>query len=263
MPDTFTFVSYNIRKQVNLYKEMIDLVKNNSKTIVAIQERPKLPVMADISKNLPNGVKHIYKESVNDLAIIYPSDMIITEKSFENTMFNLEEVEKRTLNVEIDFPKESISIINIHGYSKLERDHNDLNEKIFKTLNLIKKPSKHLVIGDFNMDPFEENLFNETTFMSFREKNYVENSDSKKPMYYNPSWKYMCEKDHPKGTIFYEASMVQWSMFDQVLISKDFVNNYISFEIPLMLGTKKISVSDCKSEEKFSDHMPIKLTMEI
>ena len=151
MSDTFTFVSYNIRKQVNLYKEMIDLVKNNSKTIVAIQERPKLPVMADISKNLPNGVKHIYKESVNDLAIIYPSDMIITEKSFENTMFNLEEVEKRTLNVEIDFPKESISIINIHGYSKLERDHNDLNEKIFKTLNLIKKPSKHLVIGDFNM----------------------------------------------------------------------------------------------------------------
>lgn len=242
---------------------MVELVNNNPKTIVAIQERPNASVMADLSKNLPNGVKHIYKGSVNDLAVIYPSNMIMTMKRFDNTMFDLEEAEKRTLSVEFDLPKETISIINIHGYSKLEKDHSDLNEKIFKTLNIIKKPSKHLVIGDFNMDPFEENLFNKTTFMAFREKEYVMSSEKQVPMYYNPSWKYMCEKDHPKGTIFFETSMVQWSMFDQVLISKDLVNNFISFEIPSMLGTKMISVSDCKSEKNFSDHMPIKLTMEI
>jgi len=263
MPDTFTFVSYNIRKQVNLYMDMMDFVKNNPKTIVAIQERPNLSVMETVSNNLPSGVNHIYKESVNDLAVIYPSEMIMTENSFTDSILDLKILDERTMSVDINFPKETISFINIHGYSKLHDDYKDLNEKMLKYLNGVKKPSKHVIIGDFNMNPFEENLFNEATFMSFREKKYVENSESTKPVYYNPCWKYMCERRNPKGTIFYEDSMLQWSMFDQVLISKQFVNNFRSFEIPSKLGTKKISVSDCKNEKNFSDHMPIKLTMEI
>ena len=263
MSKLFTFVSYNIRHQVNLYMDMVNFVQNNPYTIAAIQERPNIEEMERISLNMPSNVKHLYKKTENYLAIIYSKNLVLNEICLDNSIFDMKILEDRTLNVQIDFPQESVYFINVHGYSKIHNDYEDLNEKMFKFLNCLKKPPKHIVMGDFNMNPFEANLFDEATFMSFREKEFVETTQTEKPVYYNPCWKYLCEREHPKGTLFYEGSMLGWDMFDQVLISKDLVSSYKSFEIPKTLGKKEISPLNCKKEKTFTDHMPIKLTLEM
>ena len=260
----FTFVSYNIRRQRNIYEAMINYVNLHQDTIVAIQERPTLEIMSDISKKMPAKVKHIYKTSKNDLAIIFPSKFNITLSKPPITNMNMASLEERTLQVNLPLLNENIEIINLHGFSKRKRTHESSNMWLFEKIKELNKASKHIVIGDFNINPYEEKfMYDENYFLSYRDIEAVKEQKSNTTIYYNPCWKYMSEQPFPKGTYYYDSCTIQWSMLDQVLITKTFVDSFKEFEIPRRLGNNFFSQKNCRNEDKYSDHLPIKLTMEV
>jgi hypothetical protein len=106
---------------------------------------------------------------------------------------------------------------------------------------------------------------NQGFFLTYRNINCVKNINRKDVGYYNPCWRYMCEKLFPEGTIFYDKCMLQWEMFDQVLVAKNLVDEDVfrNFEIPSKLGNMVVTEKKCVKKRYCSDHLPIKLTMEM
>ena len=245
---------------------MVELVKNASNVIVAIQERPCIPEMEKISQRMPKCVRHQYFNNCNDLAVIYPSTLSVLPKKIERGPFDKRLLDERTLVVSIPLENENFDIINVHGYSKQHQDSATLNDKLFEMIKDLNKSSKHIIIGDFNINPYEEHwMHNQGIFLSYRNISSVKNLDHKEITYYNPCWKYMSERSFPEGTIFYDKCMLQWAMFDQVLIAKSLVdaNSFRNFEIPLKLGQFVISEKNCSKKRFCSDHLPIKLTLKV
>lgn len=261
-----TIVSYNIRRQSSLYKKMVELVKNNSNVIVAIQERPSIQEMKKISQRMPKCVKHQYFTNRNELAVIHSSSLSVLLRNIERGSFDKRLFDERALVVSIPLKNGNFDIVNVHGYSKIHKDSVTLNNKLFEMIKDLQKSSKHIIIGDFNINPYEEHwMHNQGIFLSYRNISSVKNLNHNDVIYYNPCWKYMCERSFPEGTIFYDKCMLQWAMFDQVLIAKSLVdeNSFRNFEIPQKLGTFLILEKNCSKKKYCSDHLPIKLTLEV
>jgi hypothetical protein len=174
-----------------------------------------------------------------------------------------------------------VLLIALHLPSKLYKNEYDQRHyacEIMSEIRFFESKIGHLrtvVVGDFNMNPFEAGLTAFDAFHSVMDRKIalkgqrsIRNNDS--AFFYNPMWRLMGNSvDNPPGTYYYKSSGVVelfWHTFDQVLIRPSLVERFAEEKLTIVRksGDDSLENKNGKPDKtRFSDHFPLFFEIDI
>lgn len=162
----------------------------------------------------------------------------------------------------------------IHNISKLYSTSEEQKENLRQLhYDLLQEEKKHktrnvLIVGDLNVNPFEEACIAANTIHGIPYRNEL-NRNGRKIQgriyreFYNPMWKFLGARNAPFGTCFYDrSSMVNyfWNIFDQFLVRPELVEalDEDSLTIITKTSTRNLLNENARPNNRlYSDHLPI------
>ena len=183
----------------------------------------------------------------------------------ETDYFTIRHIPHKTLGthllVGVHFPSKSYA--NDSDYNAMAQLLKQSIEKAERTT----KDCKTVVVGDFNMNPFEEAMVAAYAMHSVSDRNMalkgsrIVRSQSY-TMFYNPMWNLLGDAAKPSGTYFYPRSgqlTYFWNVFDQVIIRPLLMDNFIidSLKIIETIGTFPLVDKNKRPDKSITDHLPI------
>lgn len=129
-----------------------------------------------------------------------------------------------------------------------------------------KKTEKLILLGDFNMNPFDSGMnlaagLNAMMTKACVKSGYRTHLKKHYDFYYNPMWSLFGDNtDGPAGTIYDTSSQgpYGWSMLDQVIIHHSVIELFHSVKILTEAGTESLMNSQGRPDtNNASDHFPI------
>lgn len=162
------------------------------------------------------------------------------------------------------------NIIGIHLPASPSSNPNDRKNVIRDIIHDIEeqeKEEKHkntIVIGDFNCNPFDEEIiqkdsFNAVLFKELIKKQEVVIYNEKRwRRFYNPILTFLSEDTKTYGSLYYSSGIapLYWNSFDQVLVRKELIDRVSSLEYIKQINGKSL-LKDVKPNDSISDHLPL------
>lgn len=170
---------------------------------------------------------------------------------------------------------EEFLLVALHLSSKLRLESEEqslLATRLPQMIGEAEKKVKHfrtIVMGDFNMDPFEAGLTSSETLHAVMDRRIAarETRDVKgrtRRFFYNPMWNFLGDTpSRPPGTYFYnDSSPVAhfWHTFDQVLIRPDLLSDFKDENVLVLTSANGTPLLDAKGRpdtNTASDHLPL------
>lgn len=187
--------------------------------------------------------------------------------------------------IKLPDPRQSIILFVVHFGSKLHKSDasQTLAAPVFsQTVKDLEKKSKHdrtLIVGDFNMNPFEDGVVGAEGLNATMSRWVAQKEDRKVdgvsyPFFYNPMWSIFGDSTHadhpptspthePPGTCYYRASESRWyywNIFDQVLLRPSLLPCFNNKDLQIVTGdgtTRLINNDGLPESVLLSDHLPI------
>jgi hypothetical protein len=132
--------------------------------------------------------------------------------------------------------------------------------------------SRTLVIGDFNMNPFEPGLVAADSFHAVMDQKIAMKGcrtvqGQEKPFFYNPMWGLLGDASpSPPGTYYYNGGYINyfWNTFDQVLLRPDLLVFFPQGGVQVIskVGTKGL-LNENGLPRSASDHLPVVVRLDI
>lgn len=128
---------------------------------------------------------------------------------------------------------------------------------------------KTLIVGDFNENPYEDDFVDVEGFFGVpayseakRRKKVIQGKEFR--MFYNPMWNLFGDFEEPCGTYYYNCNGTCWNMFDQVIIRPALRNRFIDKNLQIITNTmsRTLLKRNGRSDDKYSDHLPITFELE-
>lgn len=175
-----------------------------------------------------------------------------------------------------------LNIIGIHFHSKNNWTDVSLAMECATVANAIhqvevdSQQTNTILIGDFNMNPFEAGMIAANGLHAISELEYASKKDKGReidnihyPYFYNPMWNFFGDYQIPYGTYYHRTAgnvSYEWHIFDQVLVrpslKKYLGKNYV--QIITKIGTESLLNSLNRPDKNdYSDHLPITLTLKL
>jgi len=144
------------------------------------------------------------------------------------------------------------NLVLVHLRSQLRGKPIDWGEGIRNVNSRIRlfektkvKDDRTIVVGDFNMNPFDEGLVAASGFHAMMTRDLATERGRfvdrlPHPFFYNPMWsRFGCEKTtgRPPGTFFYDkAEFVRyyWNLFDQVLVRPSMLGHFADEDLEVI-----------------------------
>jgi exonuclease III len=180
-------------------------------------------------------------------------------------------VESRFLVCTIEYRDESYNIAVAH----LQDQRNDpkgsarsdtLQDLVSKVRDLEAEQGcgNSIVIGDFNTDPFAEEMIKPTTLFSTMFKDVIVRRGVRSrrgktcQMMYNPVISCLSESDGCYGSYYYDKdySPLYWHFYDQIIVSGPLVDRVRQYEYLKHIGEKDLLRSG-RPDKRVSDHLPL------
>lgn len=127
-----------------------------------------------------------------------------------------------------------------------------------------------LVVGDFNMNPFDEGLISAVGLHGepsriLAAKHHRTVNEEERSYFFNPMWNFFGDETRgPAGTYYYGAAelvRLSWNIFDQVLIRPDLLPYFRIQDLEILTGdghrTFLTSENRVPGANGSSDHLPI------
>ncbi|MEH7164405.1 endonuclease/exonuclease/phosphatase family protein [Priestia megaterium] len=277
-------------------------------------------------KTKPEDFKHTIK-AIRDLTTLHQFDIIILSECPDNEVRDLIELELKKIDdnyknysqfgsrlvtyhkiksaseirdykliTKFTIPFErKLMIVGLHlhgrnqGLSDLDLyDEAATYKKAIMALAVQEETDDIIVVGDFNMDPFERGLvyrknFNATFLKQVAngttpeeetaENLVLEEDPNKYPYFYNPSWHLHGNLfSNIPGTFYTRTSQnkIIYHMLDQVLVSPSLIDNFDfeNFEIisEYIYNEENISLVSnhgIPKKKLYSDHLPIRFVIKV
>lgn len=178
--------------------------------------------------------------------------------------------------------REDFLLVVVHLLSKVNWGDESLKEAVYLLKNTIEEKEQELgtrrtvVIGDFNMNPFEKAMVSTTGFHAVMDANIAKKSSrvvqaKEYPYFYNPMWGFYGDygKGEASGTHYYRSSehvCYFWNIFDQVLIRPAMMDEFEPDSLEILTGnngSNYLRSNKTPNKTLFSDHLPIKLSFNI
>jgi endonuclease/exonuclease/phosphatase family metal-dependent hydrolase len=174
-----------------------------------------------------------------------------------------------------------INLIAVHFPSKLFWSDQSQSFECVELMARIRKLENDLgndntiVIGDFNMNPFEFGMLSSVGLHSLKDRKKIENERFRKvnqreyDMFYNPMWNFLGDFNKERqGTYYYRKNdhiSLDWNTFDQVLIRPSLIRNFDENQIHVIHEINGIRIldDDAIPDKEYSDHLPLELTLNL
>ncbi len=202
---------------------------------------------------------------------------------FENKFIKEKKGHGRYKNRNFALPgKTEILLVVIHYQDKRNWTSADQNAEISNLMDDInekQKEYKHrrtIIVGDFNMNPFEQAMVQHTGLHSVQDKNIAKTKQRKVAgknyhLYYNPMWNFFGDTAENKipGTYYYNSGKpinYYWNMFDQVIVGHELIDSFDSKELNIINKIGNINLLNSRgiiNKKDYSDHLPIKFQLNI
>lgn len=167
-------------------------------------------------------------------------------------------------------------LVAAHLPSRFHRDKDDLDHLASAFSGEIRKAQQKedcqsvIVIGDLNMNPFDDGLCAATGFHAVmdksiaREQSRVVNGKTYR-YFYNPMWNGLGDDSQgPPGTYYYRGGVIShfWNTFDQVLISPDLLSYYDDGQkhVITRIGDRLL-FENHRITKWHSDHLPVMISL--
>jgi exonuclease III len=280
-------LTWNIQKKKNdlIYRILQEMLVENSIDILVLQEAYGVFVTTAIGE--------IFEE------ITYPGSGVGSGVRIflKKGMFNLFSVQ-RSLNKKLVFihlkSKTGIGEFNIAAVHLYSKAGNSERQQLWKNLPLIQNILDYeesssnnkntIIVGDFNHNPFENNLCDPSMINSIGNKKLITMltnypiTKKELNLWYNPMWNLIGDYHHAEGervtgTYFRytEDESPIWNLFDGYIVRPSLMDKIVYDDSKIITKTnsenflKPLIVRKDESllKEDFSDHLPVKLSLKI
>ena len=163
------------------------------------------------------------------------------------------------------------NIVGIHLQSQFTDNDAEREETIRRLLNDLSVYEKDnyntILIGDFNIEPYSDEMVKFNLFNAVMFKDIIEKDDTKEfddniyKRFYNPMLSLISEDTKTYGSHYYTKSKLLWNFLDQCIIRKEMIK--FLKEIAIIKKIKEINL--CKNDqpnEEISDHLPLVVLFE-
>lgn len=133
------------------------------------------------------------------------------------------------------------------------------------------KHDRTILVGDFNMNPFDKAMNLATGMNAMMTRSCVERRfrvlrKTRYPFFYNPMWNLLGDNTvGPAGTFYHQNSQkghYGWNMLDQVLVRPSAIKWFKSVEILSDVGSTSLATKSGRPDKaSSSDHFPILLSV--
>ncbi|PJZ64072.1 hypothetical protein CH371_20065 [Leptospira wolffii] len=177
---------------------------------------------------------------------------------------------------------DEIIVCSIHFYDKRNHDSNDqlsLTQDFALHLNALESRRKHfktLIIGDFNMNPFESGMisakgFNAVNSLSIAKVGARTYKAKEYKYFFNPMWKYFTNSEQfPLGTYWHsspQSTELHWNLLDQIIIRPDLadylIHNRLEDIVIHKIDSLNFATQNLRPDHSVSDHFPIQALLNL
>lgn len=135
------------------------------------------------------------------------------------------------------------------------------------------KLDRHVVLGDFNMNPFETGMIGANGFHGTMSSKVAERGSrvvqqQEYSYFYNPTWSLFGDLNKDaSGTYYYQRAehvSYQWNVFDQVLLRPSMISNFIKDSLEVVQTdsvTSLLTEQNVPDKNTYSDHLPLFFTL--
>ncbi len=280
--DNLNVLFWNIGKK-DVAAEVVALtLQHNTDVLVLIENT--IPVNELLLGLNASGNRYFFcKSNVRGISIY---------TSFNNASFEQKDTSSAFVSlVELKMLRKTLLFGAVHLPSKLTAGsaahHAFVVRHVRKEIEDVEQASGHsntILVGDFNMNPFEEGMVQPDAFNAAMCRQIAGNYKRSVSgigtggsvgykYFYNPMWSFLCDLSRfCPGTYYYYANDFnndyRWNMLDQVLIRPDLIPNFVSDDLRIFdkdaKGRMLIDTSrKSKSKTQIFDHLPVFFTLDL
>lgn len=266
---------WNLNKN-DISDQIVQLTIENELDIICIAEVSSDSLIIDIITKYRRIKKeelyhiHNIKDKVIVLSRLKPSLFLDISSTYQS---------KRLISFKLEIKNKIIlNLVFIHFHSK--NNWSDISlamecvtiASAIRNIESLTNSDNTILIGDFNMNPFESGLISTTGLNTVSDKTFLESKKSRivdetnYNFFYNPMWNFFGDNNKVRGTYYYRSSgniSYEWNMFDQILIRPSLIR-YIdenSINIISRIGTENLLSEYNRPNKKISDHLPIAIKL--
>ena len=167
----------------------------------------------------------------------------------------------------------NIIITGVHLMDQRSTEKDDIGDyaiTVKKTIDELEVDNDILdsiVIGDFNLNPFDRGIVKASGFHAVSDKIIAQNlrrtvQGNEYSFFYNPCWQLYGDNSGVPGTYFLWKSTgtcLFWNIFDQVLIRPSLIENFDQKELKIITSTSNhlLLKNDRPNKDQYSDHLPL------
>ena len=147
----------------------------------------------------------------------------------------------------------------------------ELSEEIGRKEKILGH-QRTLVIGDFNLNPFEIGMISARGIHATMDKSIALSRSRVVDIlvydfFYNPMWSFLGDSSRGQvaGTYYYRSAEYVnygWNIFDQVLIRPDLIDSFNDDSLDIVTKIKNVSLLSKNNliDRQYSDHLPIEFS---
>lgn len=275
MNNELRILFWNTFKQP-LYEEVRKLVhEHDINILIVIENTGDSKIHLNFLKSLDNNFRIVNQPIFNKVQMFTSLQNIDIKEIHGHGRYGI-------YHLTSNFSKDIILGI-VHFPSKVNwgdsSDHFGLCVEMNKDLELKELELGHsrtLLLGDFNMNPFEMGLINATGLnnTSSREIARTETRSVLTHSYkyfYNPMWNFFGEysKGDVPGTHYfntYKYVNIHWNIYDQVMLRPQLLDNFDENKLEIITKIEQIPLiktinNITRVNKEISDHLPIKFSL--
>lgn len=270
---------WNINRK-NISDNLVDLVTEQQIDVLVLAEANDQTILDFIIKNNrinPNRQFNQVSSSNDKLALLttYSSPVFNSKSSlYPSPRWTAHHIKIPTVI--------EVNLFSVHFHSKVNWSDASLALECVNLSNDIQTVEKDsgcmetILIGDFNMNPFENGVVAANGVHAIQDLDYAykrpkgRSIDGMKYNYfYNPMWNFFGDHSQPFGTHYHRTAghiSQEWNIYDQVIIrptlKRHLKGQYVKI-VNTLAGEKLTGSYSRPDSANYSDHLPITLQLTI
>ena len=250
----------------NALEDLIETCVVENDIDVAIFSEFDVVDIDKIEEHLGKMYKHIFEIQNNKKVTLIAKNTLYVSIVQPGERFNIYSVKTGVK----DYLLVAIHLEDRRNYKTADRVETirHLVADIKKTEELLKCTNT-IVIGDFNANPYDEELLSKYSFNAVLFKSVINKCDFTNPRskkikrFYNPIINFLSEDTEMYGSFYYDQdyNTSYWHCLDQVLVRKDLVDSVRHLEYIKRIDTNNLLKNSIPNSE-ISDHLPLLVKLE-
>lgn len=268
---TLNFLFWNVQRK-DLTPQLVNLAHNKQVDILILVENSVRTVDLILALNTFEPTYYINPAFI--------CGKVIMISKFPEDFVDIIEEDNRMVTRRLTLPNVAPLLLTaLHLPDKGNHNERSLRagaEDVSRRLLAIEqelKISHHIVIGDFNMNPFEDGMIQASGFHGTMSSEVAATGSRtvqgrSYPYFYNPTWGLYGDLNKASaGTYYYKrAELVchEWNLFDQVLLRPSLIPYFVKERLAVVEHDGVTSLLTSKNrpdKARYSDHLPLFFTL--